>query len=133
MLIKKTIVFLLLLPLVAFAKPRVIKELEITPKPIVDTSTTTWTREMIDKEINRVSAIYQVSSVQIHKIIYCESRYNTKAHNLTSREDSWGLVQINRMAHPQISVEQATDPKFALDFLARNLKAGKGSMWTCNK
>jgi len=37
------------------------------------------------------------------QICYCESGYNTNALNLTSREDSRGLMQINVIAHPEYS------------------------------
>ena len=78
---------------------------------------------------------YQVSEILMRKITKCESRYNTLAHNLTAREDSWGLVQINLKAHTNISKEQATSPDFALDFLAKNIKNGSYTQkWiTCSK
>lgn len=38
-----------------------------------------------------------------------ESSGNPGAHN-PAGEDSWGLLQINRKAHPQYSVAQLTDP-----------------------
>ncbi|MHB1132989.1 MAG: hypothetical protein ACYC4L_11430 [Chloroflexota bacterium] len=33
-------------------------------------------------------------------------------YNAGGGEDSWGLFQVNRMAHPQYSVEQLCDPVF---------------------
>lgn len=54
-----------------------------------------------------------------------------KGYQVGDREESWGLVQIHLPAHPTISKEQANDPEYAAEFLARNLKAGRGSMWTC--
>ena len=74
---------------------------------------------------------YSVSEVTMNKIIKCESGFNPNAHALTSRENSYGLVQINLMAHPHVSVEQATNPSFAINFLAENLSKGEGHMWTC--
>ena len=47
------------------------------------------------------------------------------------REKSYGLSQIHLPSHPNISLEQATDPDFAIEFMAQNLSKGKGKMWTC--
>jgi hypothetical protein len=49
------------------------------------------------------------------------------------REQSFGLVQIHLPAHPQVSKEQALDPEFAINFLAKSLQNGKGGMWSCYK
>lgn len=73
---------------------------------------------------------YQVSYQVMAKIVRCESGWRTDAHN-PNGEDSWGLVQINLRAHKDIAKEQATDPDFALDFLAKNLSKGHGKLWTC--
>lgn len=78
-------------------------------------------------------------------IIACESGWNPniqsnhrysasnvpKGYKVGDREQSFGLVQIHAPAHPHITREQALDPEFAIEFLARNLKAGKHRMWTC--
>ena len=74
---------------------------------------------------------YDVSVME--KILFCESGYNTFAHASTSKENSWGIAQINLIAHPNVSIEQAQDISFALDFLIENYKQGKApSMWvTC--
>jgi len=49
------------------------------------------------------------------------------------REQSFGLVQIHLPAHTNVSKEQALDPEFAIDFLAKNLAQGRGAMWSCYK
>jgi hypothetical protein len=78
-------------------------------------------------------------------IISCESGWNytvqsnhkyhpgntPKGLSPGMREQSYGLVQIHLPAHPHISKEQATDPEFAVDFLAKNIAAGRASMWSC--
>jgi len=80
-------------------------------------------------------------------IISCESQWSTaiqsnhryhegntpKGYNVGTREQSYGLVQIHLPAHPSITKEQATDPEFAVDFLAKNIAAGRASMWSCYK
>lgn len=109
------IVSLLVSPENAIAEPA-----EIVPTP-----------KSIPELVTYYSNKYSVSEVVINKVINCESGFNPNAHNLTSREDSWGLVQINRLAHPHISVEQATNPSFAIEFLAENLSKNNGRIWTC--
>jgi len=74
---------------------------------------------------------YSVSESVMDKVIKCESGYNPNANAHTSREDSWGLVQINLKAHKTITKEQAIDPDFALNFLAENLARNNGRIWTC--
>lgn len=77
-------------------------------------------------------------------IISCESGWSVaiqsnhrytdnapKGYSAGMREQSYGLVQIHLPAHPNISKEEATDPEFAVDFLAKNIAAGHASMWSC--
>ena len=75
----------------------------------------------------------EVSIPLMEKIIQCESSGNPKAKHISKKEQSYGLVQINRLAHPNISITQAEDPNFAIGYLATELKAGRGSQWTCYK
>lgn len=48
------------------------------------------------------------------------------------REKSYGLAQISLPHHPEVSYEEAIDPDFALNFLAKNLSEGKGWLWSCH-
>lgn len=80
--------------------------------------------------IHYFSDYYGVSEERMVRKIKCESGFNTQAHNLTEKENSWGLVQINLFAHPYVSVAEATNPKFAIEFMARHLSQGK-DIWTC--
>ncbi len=88
------------------------------------------TREDINKIIYRNAFIYDVPEARLHKIIACESSYNPDAVNINKWEFSVGLVQINLKVH-DISEEDARDPHFAIDYLARELAAGRGRAWTC--
>ena len=49
------------------------------------------------------------------------------------REKSYGLVQIHLPDHPYVSYEQATDPEFSIDFMAKNIAEGRLSWWSCAK
>ncbi len=59
---------------------------------------------------------------------YDNAKWGVKAGE---QEKSFGLAAIHLPDHPEVSKEQAVDASFAIDFLAKNLKVGKGSMWTC--
>ena len=49
-----------------------------------------------DKIIKNISENYNNNPNLIKAIIRVESNFNPKAHNLTTREDSRGLMQINK-------------------------------------
>lgn len=81
------------------------------------------------------------------RVVDCESQYSPsiqskhvytetnvpRGYKVGDREQSFGLVQIHLPAHAHVSYAQATDPEFAVEFLARNLAVGNGWMWTCYK
>jgi len=102
--------------------------------------------KLTPREIMEVKAYeYHVSPKLLDKIITCESNWNTTLQSKHiyktdrpregvkkgQREQSFGLVQIHLPAHPNITKQQALDPEFALDFLAKNVAKGKGMMWSC--
>lgn len=89
-------------------------------------------RAEINQIIERKAWVYGVNPNLISSIVSCESSFNINATNISPVEESYGLVQINTLVH-DISIEQAKDPEFAIDFLAKNLKNGKAPrMWvTC--
>lgn len=92
------------------------------------------------------AALYNVSLATMWRVIKCEDggldpaaqswvRY-TKDHpawgvKAGDRELSFGLAQIHLPAHPNITIQQATDPDFALRFMASKIAQGRGSMWSC--
>lgn len=81
----------------------------------------------------------------MERIIGCESGWQTAVQSnhryptdrpheglkAGQREQSFGLVQIHLPAHPSVSKAQATNPEFAIDFLGKNIAAGRMSMWSC--
>lgn len=71
---------------------------------------------------------YGVNADELLSIMKCESSLNPNAKNVNSRESSWGLSQINILAH-DVTVKEATDPNFAIEFLAKHWKDGKRHMW----
>lgn len=104
-----------------------------------------------DKKLRRLiykaADHYKVSATTMMAIINCESQYSVsiqsqhtyhagnvpKGYKVGDREQSFGLVQIHLPAHPSVTKEQAVDPHFAVDFLAKNMSAGRASMWSCYK
>ena len=92
----------------------------------------------IKSKIEEIALDYGVSKHIMESIIDCESQYipNVRSKAIKKdgkQENSWGLSQINLDAHTWVTKEQANDPEFAITFLAKNLKEGKGNMWTCYK
>jgi len=50
-----------------------------------------------------------------------------------AREESYGLAQIHRPSHPNVTKEQAQDKDFALNFMASEFEKGNQWKWTCWK
>lgn len=84
-----------------------------------------------EKAIEKIilySAKYDVSPKELHAIVKCESQFNPNANLRTSREDSWGWVQINTKVHP-VTISQAKDLDYSIDFLAKHWSDGHKEMW----
>ena len=102
----------------------------IPPDAPTITHATSYSKEWILGRIDYYADQYNVSPETMRSIVSCESNFNFNAKHISSKEYSVGLVQINLKAH-QIDEYDAKAPNFALDFLARNLSEGRGSMWVC--
>lgn len=72
---------------------------------------------------------YDVPTTTLSYVINCESSFDPKA--IGDDGTSFGLVQIHLPDHPDVTVDQAFDPIFAAQFLAKQIKARHGKMWTC--
>lgn len=95
-----------------------------------------WTRDRIRKEVDEVALKYNVSSDKMWATILCESGASTTIQSRHkrpdgSREQSYGVAQIYLPAHTQITKEQAQDPRFAIDFMAKNFAEGNAHLWSC--
>lgn len=71
---------------------------------------------------------YHVSFAQMNGTIKCESGYNP---NAVGKLGELGVAQIYRKYHPDVSYENATDPDFSVEWMARQFSQGKQSMWSC--
>jgi hypothetical protein len=94
-----------------------------------------WTPARIDKEIEDKAVEYGVSASEMKRVIKCESMGSTtiQSHYVKGgvREESFGLSQIHLPSHPNVTKEEAQSPQFAIEFMARNFKAGRQRMWSC--
>lgn len=116
-------------PIVYAAEPEAPREVLIEAK--ID-----WTPERIQQEIQQRAEEYNVSAEVMSKVIKCESNGSTTVQSFHkrpdgSREQSFGLVQIHLPDWPEVSYEDATNPAFAIQFLAEKLSEGRGNLWTC--
>jgi len=103
--------------------------------------------QTIPEKITYYANKYNVSEAIMIQIVSCETagsfnptmrsecryKFSDPKRNIVKGEQemSYGLAQIHLPDHPNVTYEQATNPDFALKFLAENLSAGKGSMWSC--
>lgn len=83
----------------------------------------------ISELITRSALQYHVSEEKMRKIIQCESNFKPSA--VGDGGHSFGLSQIYLPAHRDITKEQALNPTFAIDFLAKNISQGHARIWTC--
>ena len=104
--------------------------------------------ETIEEKIARYSEMYGVPYSRIYNTIECETahtfdtniqsnlRYDFSSKKrgivLGEREQSYGLAQIHLPDHPEVTIEQATNPDFAIEFMAKNMSLGR-KWWYCDK
>ena len=74
--------------------------------------------------------------MEIVETIRCESSFvpDVQSFHITkngTREESYGLAQINLPSWPSISKEQAIDPEFALDVIIEKFSEGLADRWPC--
>jgi len=90
--------------------------------------------EDIESIIRSSAKEYGVSEDLMIKLAKCESSLNPNAVGDTFLpKPSIGLFQINLHYHPDITKKQALDPKFSSDWTAKQIKAGRISLWSCSK
>jgi hypothetical protein len=87
----------------------------------------------ISEIIDEKALQYNVSAKKLTFFLKCESSMNPNAKNISFVEASYGLSQINTLVH-DVTIEQATEPEFAVNFMAENFSKGKYNMWyNCNQ
>ena len=89
------------------------------------------TQEEIQRAVAFYSDVYDVSTSTLNKVIQNESQFNQYAKNINPPvETSYGLVQINTLAHKEITKNQAYNPWFAINYLAKSISEGNGFWWS---
>lgn len=83
---------------------------------------------------NIIGTQYAVKIPLMKAVVTCESSWNETATNYRPKakhpEISVGLVQLNLLAHKDITKEQAEDPTYALTYLAKGLSTNP-NQWSC--
>jgi hypothetical protein len=77
-------------------------------------------------EINAAARRYGISSYWLAALLWTESRMHPTA---VSKTGDYGIAQINRAAHPEVTQAEAENPSFAIPWAAAELsrlKAAKG-------
>lgn len=108
----------------------VVQEVLPTPAPPPPT---------IQERVQFYADKYQLSAKktkELFKTIENESGFDPNAESGIisadgTPEQSFGVAQIHLPDHPDISKAEALDPEFALDFMAREFKAGHEWLWSC--
>jgi len=107
---------------------------ETEPQEVLIEKKIEWTKERIREEVDKKALEYGGDSDRIWRVLMCESGASTtiQSYHTTKlgRENSWGLAQIHLTSHPHITKEQAIDPEFAIDYLAKHLTKGTDK-WSC--
>lgn len=89
-------------------------------------------REDMEAYIRRA---YPARAAEIISVVSCESDFNKDAQGdfRNGEYTSFGLVQIHRPAHPELSLETIKDPRWSLDYIIKEFKAGHEKQWSCYK
>lgn len=122
------------------AQETTVEQLQSIPEP------KSMSQIVIDELVRKYAKQYNVSPNEMLRVIGCENKpldpklqsyIRYKSDNPVwgvkagEREKSYGLVQIHLPSHPNISYEQATDPEFSIEFMAKKFSKGQASEWSC--
>jgi len=88
-----------------------------------------WTKENLVDLATTVAEEHHLNTDRFLKVIRCESNWIPTAKG--DDGNSRGLVQISSIYHPEVSDEEADDPKYALEFMAKEWDRGHQRQWSC--
>lgn len=103
------------------------------------------THEQVESLAYHYADLYGANKGEMLQTIECESpkskidgvvmydsqgQSNQKYRN-GDREESYGLSQIHLPAHPGITKEQAQDPRWSLDWMAKEFSGDRAYQWSC--
>ncbi len=102
----------------------------------------------VQELVSKYSAIYHVSRQDMLDTTNCENKeHDPKARSKSrytfndpkrgiikgEQEQSYGLAMIHLPDHPDITLSEAEDPDFSIEFMAKNFAKGNQHLWTCWK
>lgn len=99
-----------------------------SPTPTVKETPRSSSKQVVKQLILDTAVAYGIDGERFLATAMCESGLRTDAVGDGGR--SYGIFQIHLPAHPTVSKEQAFDPKFAVDWSAKNFKKNP-YMWSC--
>lgn len=89
-----------------------------------------WTPETIETLSREVATDYGLDPDLFSAVVKCESTYNPTA--IGDGGNSHGLVQIYMPVWgKEVTLDQAYDPEFALNWMAQKWVLGEGNLWSC--
>lgn len=96
------------------------------------------TPSTIKEKVYLVADQYGVSGDSMWATILCEDRQldpmkQSGYYKNGTREQSYGLVQINLPSHPDVTYDEATDVDFSINFMAKQFAKGNQKIWSCFK
>lgn len=94
------------------------------------------TEEEFRREVDKKAKEYKVSAERMWATIKCENpmldpKIQSQHVKNGVQEKSWGLAQIHLPSHPYVSLEQAQDARFSIDFMAKEFSKNNARIWTC--
>lgn len=109
---------------------------EVKPRVVLIGTKVEWTPERIKKEYREQAEIHGVSFDRMWSTVMCENpelKPSLQSYWVVDgvREESYGLSQIHLPSWPDVTYEQATDPAFSAEFMAKRFSEGLAHRWTC--
>lgn len=105
-----------------------------------------YSPKTIPEMIETYAKQYRVNPKHIARVINCESsgidvneqsmiRYSfsdaKRGIKRGEQEKSFGIAQIHLPDHPDITLEQAQNHEFSIEYMAKEFSKGNQNMWTC--
>lgn len=85
----------------------------------------------IERRIEISADKYGANSDVLRDVLTCESGLRPDA--VGDHGESFGIAQIHLPDHPNITIDQALDADFSIDFIAREFSIGHAWKWSCWK
>lgn len=158
---KETLMAVLTSLTILTSSPNTIENTAPSQEEIIHLEKTIWTEDEILSLITRTAEAHEVSAQKMIETIKCEAPWRidsegNKYYDTTDaqsrikynegqirrnptwgvvgeREKSFGPAQIHLPTDPSVTKDQASDPEFAVTYMAREFKNGRQSRWMCYK